>query len=115
MCSSDLQSAAWIPAFDIYDDWRRTPYEDASATDWFRLDLNGKMMTREWRRLRAIAPRMWLGAELLEGVDIAALEKIADVSRHGALTEIRLRESVSLIELERALQARLPLVTRAAA
>ena len=48
-------------------------------------------------------------------IDIAALEKIADVSRHGALTEIRLRESVSLIELERALQARLPLVTRAAA
>ncbi len=111
------QSAAWIPEFDIYDDYRQTPYEQASTTDWFASALNGEMATSEWldARLRTIAPMMWVEEKLIAGVDRIALTRIATSMQIGEIIEIRLREGASLNDLERVFAARLPLVARAGA
>lgn len=106
------QSAAWIPMFDTYDDYRRTPYEEASTTDWFRSGLNGELSTGEWltARLRGLAPEMWLEEALLVGLDLAALDRVATRERFGSLSEIRLRQGATLNDLERVFVSRLPVI-----
>jgi hypothetical protein len=100
----------WFPEFDLYEEYRQTLYEEASALDWFRSGLNGLLATRYWsdRRVRFVAPVMWLGPQLMAPVDAAALATVSDVARTGPTTRIALRPTAGLAELETALRPILP-------
>jgi hypothetical protein len=105
-----ITQAMWFPEFDLYDEYRQTLYEQASALDWFRSGLNGLLATRAWsdRRVRFVAPVMWLCPELMAPLDAMALANVADVGRTGPTTRIALRPAAGLADLERALQPILP-------
>jgi hypothetical protein len=64
----------------------------ASDIDWFRSGLNGKLTSRAWsaRRLRFLAPRLWLGEELAGAIDANRLNPIADISKSGSTLRIAL-------------------------
>jgi hypothetical protein len=102
---------AWIPNFDCYDEYVLTPYEAASNVDWARLDLPGRLTDSAWvrRRLRFVAPLLWLGWELAQHVDTAALGAFAQVVAIDDGVEISLRNMADLNRLEAALAKILPL------
>lgn len=106
------QSAAWIPMFDTYDAYRQTPYESAVTPGWFRAGLDGAASLGAWHgsRLRTIAPDMWLDESMLADVDLAALDRIVERQRVGALSHIRLRAGATLNDLERVFASGLPIV-----
>jgi hypothetical protein len=106
----------WIPAFDRADSYECTVYEDASVLNWFRgilpsgYGLNGPKMTAQWcaNVLRMVTPRLWLCGNLIDQVDRAALEQVAEVSESNGLYKITLRLGCALDELELTLMPILP-------
>ena len=107
--------AAWIPEFNSWEDFARTPYENASTVDWFRSrtdDFAAGGRISLVRRLRFAAPKLWLDESLMREVDRAALEKIAALRQRRRATEIELRPGRSLAELETALAPLLPTFAR---
>jgi hypothetical protein len=102
---------AWIPDFDHYDNYELTPYETVSQVDWFRRALKGTLTDRAWlrKRLRFVAPLLWLGWELAELVDTAAISSFAHVVSIDDGVEIALRDAEDLNRLEMALSGVLPL------
>jgi hypothetical protein len=109
-CQGWRTRAAWIPAFDRYDDYEPTLYERAAAVEWFRLGLVDQLMdaARLARRLRFVSPLMWLGAELMRAIDVSHLQGVATLVRQGETTKVTLRPDRSLADLEQALAAILP-------
>jgi hypothetical protein len=105
-----ITRAAWIPEFDVYESYHQTPYEIASRVDWFRSGLNGMLAQRAWacRRLRFVAPRMWLGSELTAMVDTERLAAVAELSRSGSATRVQLRRTHTLGDLEVVFEPILP-------
>ena len=106
----------WIPAFDRADSYECTVYEDASVLNWFRgilssgYGLNGPKMTAQWcaNVLRMVTPRLWLCGNLIDQVDRAALERVAEVSESNGVYKLALRPGCALDELELALMPILP-------
>jgi hypothetical protein len=105
-----LADAAWIPEFDTYEDFHETLYEHISPIDWFRSGQRGYCTDQGWsrRRLRFVAPRLWLGDDLAAAVDLAALAEAADVARVREGYEVALKPGVDLRALEQALWPILP-------
>lgn len=107
---------AWIPLFDYAGDYERTVYEDASLLNWFRGilsdggALNGEKMTAQWcgNVLRMVAPHLWLCRNLIEQVDRAALERVAQVTEIDGSFKIMLRPGYRLDEMELALLPIIP-------
>jgi hypothetical protein len=117
-CVDPLQAwvarAAWVPEFDSWEDFAQTVYESAATVDWFRSktdDFVGGRMSLV-RRLRFVAPRLWLDESLMREVDRAALEEIAALRQRRRATEIELLPGRSLAELETALAPLLPTFAR---
>jgi hypothetical protein len=106
----------WQPLFDHANDYRRTVYEEHSVLNWFRgivpdgSGLNGPKMSLQWcsHVLRMITPHMWICRALLEQVDRAALEAVAQVDEVNDAFKIVLREGKGLDDLELALLPVLP-------
>jgi len=81
----------WHPLFDHADDYHRTVYEDHSVLNWFRGilqndgGLDASKMSLQWCRnvLRMVTPQMWVCRTLLQQVDRAALEAVAQVTAPG--------------------------------
>jgi hypothetical protein len=91
----------------------RSVYESAATVDWFRSkadDFVGGRMSLV-RRLRFVAPKLWLDESLMREVDRAALEKVAALRQRRRATEIELLPGRSLAELETALAPLLPTFT----
>jgi hypothetical protein len=105
-----LAESAWIPEFDTYEDFHQTPYENISPVDWFRSGRQGSLTGQIWsrRRLRFVAPRLWLGDDLAAAVDWAALAEAAEVTPVRAGYEVALRPGVDLRALEQVLWPILP-------
>ncbi|MET0214805.1 MAG: hypothetical protein ABW292_17470, partial [Vicinamibacterales bacterium] len=107
---------AWHPLFDHADDYHRTVYEENSVLNWFRGilqtdgGLNTSKMSLQWCRnvLRMITPHLWVCRELMQQVDRAALERVAQVTETNDAFEIALREGQELDDLELALLPILP-------
>ena len=106
----------WHPLFDHADDYHRTVYEEHSVLNWFRGilqtdgGLNASKMSLEWCRnvVRMVTPHMWICRALLEQVDRAALEAVAQVTETNGTFKIALREGQGLDDLELALLPVLP-------
>jgi hypothetical protein len=106
----------WRPLFDHADDYQRTVYEDSSVLNWFRGilqtdgGLNTSKMSLQWCRnvLRMITPHLWVCRELIQQVDRAALERVAQVTETNDAFKIALREGQGLDDLELALLPILP-------
>jgi hypothetical protein len=106
----------WRPLFDRADGYERTVYEDHSVLNWFRGilqydgGLNAWKMSVQWCRnvLRMITPHMWICRALMEQVDRAALERVAQVTEADDAVRITLREGQGLDDLELALLPVLP-------
>ena len=106
----------WHPLFDHADDYQRTVYEESSVLNWFRgilqndSGLNASKMSLQWCRnvLRMVTPHMWICRALLEQVDRAALEAVAQVTETNDAFKIALREGQGLDDLELALLPVLP-------
>ena len=106
----------WIPVFDSAGSYDRTVYEDASLLNWFRGilsdggGLNPEKMTAQWcgNVLRMVTPRLWLCRNLMDQVNRAALERVAQVSETNGVYKIALRPGCTLDELELALLPILP-------
>ncbi len=109
-CQGWITRAAWIPAFDRYEDYMPTLYEQAATVEWHRLGLIDQLMdaARLRQRLRFVAPRLWLGAELAGAIDTARLGDVATVTRRGPTLMLTLRPEGSLADLEHALAPILP-------
>lgn len=105
-----ITRAAWIPEFDLYEEYNQTLYERCSPLDWFRSGLNGMLASRAWLsgRLRFVAPVMWLCPELVAAIDIEHLREIADMTPAGHALRVTLREGRSLEKLEAVLWRVLP-------
>ena len=106
--------AAWIPEFDSWEDFAQTVYESAATVDWFRSradDFVGGRLSRA-RRLRFVAPKLWLDESLMREADRAALEDVAALRQRRRATEIELLPGRSLAELETALAPLLPTFAR---
>ena len=73
--------------------------------------LNATKMSLEWcsNVLRMVTPHMWLCRALLQQVDRAALEAVADVTDTNDACKIVLREGQGLDDLELALLPVLPI------
>ena len=107
---------AWIPMFDHAESYVRTAYEEASVLNWFRgilghdAGLNDVKMRSQWCRnvLRMVAPHMWLCRNLIDRLDRAALERVAQVTEVNGVSKIALRPGPTLDELELALLPILP-------
>ncbi len=107
----------WQPRFDHADDYHRTVYEDHSVLNWFRGilqtdgGLNASKMSLQWCRnvLRMVTPHMWICRALLEQLDRAALEAVAEVTGTGDAFKIALKDGRALDELEIALLPILPI------
>jgi hypothetical protein len=107
----------WQPLFDHADDYHRTVYEESSVLNWFRgilqndSGLNASKMSVEWCRnvLRMVAPHMWICRALLEQVDRAALDAVAQVTETNDAFRITLGDGQRLDDLELALLPVLPL------
>lgn len=102
---------AWVPDFDRYGCYTLTPYEAAADIDWYGRGLAGTLTDRAWlrRRLRYVAPRMWLGWEMAELVDATTLTGFAKVMEMEDGLEITLHNHRDLARLEKALLPLLPL------
>jgi len=108
--------STWRPLFDRADGYNRTVYEDHSVLNWFRgiLQTDGGLeaskMSLQWcsNVLRMVTPHMWIGRSLMQQVDRAALDAVAQVSEANDAFQIELREGRSLDELELALLPILP-------
>ena len=108
--------SAWIPLFDHADDYVLTAYEDVSVLNWFMgilgddAGLNDVKMTTQWcgNVLRMVAPHMWLCRNLIDQLDKAALERVAQVTEINGASKIALRPGRKLVELELALLPILP-------
>jgi hypothetical protein len=106
----------WRPLFDHADDYHRTVYEEHSVLNWFRgilqtdSGLNASKMSLQWCRnvVRMVTPHMWISRELLQQVDRAALEAVAQVTETNDAFKIVLREGQGLDDLELALLPVLP-------
>ena len=118
--SSVLQAwhsqCTWQPLFDHADDYHRTVYEAHSVLNWFRGilqndgGLNATKMSLEWcsNVLRMVTPQMWVCRALLQQVDRAALEAVAQVTETNGQFRIALNEGLALDDLELALLPVLP-------
>ena len=105
---------AWIPEFDSWEDFAQTVYESAATIDWLRSkadDFVGGRLSLV-RRLRFVAPNLWLDESLMREVDRAALEEVAALRERRRATEIELLPGRSLAELETALAPLLPTFAR---
>jgi hypothetical protein len=108
--------STWRPLFDHADDYHRTIYEEHSVLNWFRGilqndgGLNATKMSLQWCRnvLRMVTPHMWIGRALMQQVDRAALDRVAQVSESNDAFKIALREGQGLDDLELALLPILP-------
>jgi hypothetical protein len=102
--------AAWIPSFDTYNDYAFTPFEVLGTTPHSRMRLHGSHEAADWLggRLRFVAPRLWLGPELLGRLDRAALAAAAEIAPAGAALEVTLRPGAGIAALEQALEPVLP-------
>ncbi len=106
----------WIPEFDRAGSYERTVYEDASVLNWFRgifvndQGLNQVKMTAQWcsNVLRMVTPQLWLCRNLIDQVDRAALERVAQIRETNGVYRIALRPGHALDELELALLPILP-------
>jgi hypothetical protein len=106
----------WRPLFDHADDYHRTVYEEHSVLNWFRGilqndgGLNGPKMSLQWctHVLRMVTPHMWICRALLEQVDRAALETIAQVTETNDAFKMTLGQGQRLDDLELALLPVLP-------
>ena len=106
----------WQPLFDHADDYHRTVYEEHSVLNWFRGilqtdgGLNATKMSLQWcsNVLRMVTPHMWICRALLDQVDRAALDAVAQVSDVNDAFRILLREGRALDDLELALLPVLP-------
>jgi len=109
-----ISNSAWIPEFDRDEQYNETLYEAACDIDWFRSGLNGMLTSRAWsaRRLRVLAPSLWLGEELARAVDAKLLGQMAGLSKNGSTLKIALRPEATLAQLEAALEPILPRALR---
>lgn len=106
----------WQPLFDHADDYHRTVYEEHSVLNWFRGilqndgGLNASKMSLQWCRnvLRMVTPHMWVCRALLDQVNRAALEAVAQVTEASDAFKIVLKEGGRLDDLELALLPILP-------
>jgi hypothetical protein len=106
----------WRPFFDHAYDYHRTVYEDHSVLNWFRGilgddgGLDSSKMSLEWcsNALRMVTPHMWVCRALLQQVDRAALEAVAQVTETNDVFKIALKEGHALDDLELALLPILP-------
>jgi len=106
----------WQPLFDHADDYHRTVYEEHSVLNWFRGilqtdgGLNATKMSLQWcsNVLRMVTPHMWICRALLEQVDRAALDAVAQVSDVNDAFRIALKAGRALDDLELALLPVLP-------
>jgi hypothetical protein len=106
----------WQPLFDHADDYHRTVYEEHSVLNWFRGilhndgGLNASKMSLAWctNVLRMVTPHMWICRALLEQVDTAALEAVAEVTETNDAFRIALKDGSPLDDLELALLPILP-------
>lgn len=109
--------STWIPKFDQADNYYCTVYEESSVLNWFRgiIDsgdgLNDSKMSLQWcsNVLRMVTPHMWLCRQLIEQVDMVALERVAMVAEINGVYKVTLRPEFALDELELALLPILPL------
>ncbi|MGA3041904.1 MAG: hypothetical protein ABSF54_14045 [Bryobacteraceae bacterium] len=107
--------STWIPAFDQAGGYEQTVYEESSVLNWFRGILDGHglehgKMTAQWcgNVLRMVAPQLWLCRNLIDQVNRAALERVAQVGETNGAYKIALRPGCALDELELALLPILP-------
>ncbi len=107
--------STWVPMFDQASHIKPTLYEDYSALNWFRgvdggAGLYRRKMSVQWcsNVLRMLAPHMWLCRTLIDQVDRAALERVAEVSETNGVFRVALRAGCSIEELELALLGILP-------
>lgn len=105
-------STAGIPAFDSYEQYGQTVYEELSGVDWFRQGLQGRLMTGLWcgETVRSVAPRMWLSHPLAERLagnlpDVGASAVIAPMP---GMVRVSLKEGIPIAALERAMSPILP-------
>ena len=106
----------WQPLFDHADDYHRTVYEEHSVLNWFRGilqtdgGLNESKMSLQWcsNVLRMVTPHMWICRALIQQVDRAALEAVAQVTETKGAFKIALKEGQGLDDLELALLPVLP-------
>ena len=92
--------STWRPLFDHADDYHRTAYEENSVLNWFRGilqtdgGLNASKMSQEWcsHVLRFVTPHMWICRALLDQVDRAALDAVAEVTEANNAFKIALRD-----------------------
>ena len=111
-----IGQCTWIPLFDCAGSFERTAYEEASLLNWFRgiigdgNGLNDTKMTAQWcgNVLRMVTPQLWLCRNLMDQVNRAALEQVAQVSEINGIHKIALGAGCSLDELELALLPILP-------
>jgi hypothetical protein len=106
-----MADCTWVPEFDHYESYAMTLYEAAAAVDWRGRGLAGTLCGRAWprRRLRFVAPHMWLGWELAGLVDTSRLAAVARVTAYADGVEVELRRPGDLAALERLLVPVLPL------
>jgi hypothetical protein len=103
---------AGIPVFDSYEAFAETAYETLSGIDWFRRELQGKLMSGSWcsGTVRFVAPRMWLGPSLAErlGATLPEVASSAEVVPLPGMVRIDLKGGTPIAALERALSPILP-------
>jgi hypothetical protein len=107
--------STWVPLFDQAAHGKVTIYESMSVLNWFRGVVEGggldrRMMSAQWcgNVLRMVTPHMWLCPNLIDQVDRAALERVAQVTESNGAYKIELRRGCALDELELALLPILP-------
>ena len=105
----------WIPAFDLAGGYELTVYEESSVLNWFRgiidgYGLHSAKMTAPWcgNVLRMVAPHLWLCRNLMDQVNRAALDRVAEVGETNGVFKTALRPGCALDELELALLPILP-------
>jgi tetratricopeptide (TPR) repeat protein len=110
-------ATTWLPHFGDYESGPgqfMTLYEHAvrelSQTLYRGPQFSSLVRDATWpsRRLRFVAPRLWLGESLAARLDLASLEGVATVRRAGLTTQIALNEDAAIGDLERALAPILP-------
>ncbi len=111
-----VSQSTWVPLFDQAAHGKFTVYENASVLNWFRGAVYGhhlhrKIMSVQWcgNVLRMVAPHMWLCRNLIDQVDRAALERVAQVTEIHGVYKIELRSGCGLDDLELALLPILPI------
>jgi hypothetical protein len=107
--------ATWVPLFDQAAHGKFTVYENSSVFNWFRggvegVGLHRRIMAAQWcsNVLRMVTPQMWLCRKLIDQVNCAALEQVAQVTETNGVCRIALLSGYTLEELELALLPILP-------